>query len=86
MLDEDVVWRFHCIVGGTFRGQWHKGIKKTVWVCTVYAQAELKEVLLRFLPFMGERRKVRLLKALEFLNEREQARGANDYSQLSGHC
>ena len=83
MTDEDVVRRFHEVVGcGSVTGPKPNGKrldgedKKLVWTWGAGAQGDVTHILSLFLPYMGKRRKLRALEALSFIVPRLHAREA----------
>lgn len=70
--DEDVIQRFHNIVGfGSFLGPYkhsHKGKERWVWQVQNYK--ECKQVAELFLPYLGERRRDKAEEMISIINGR----------------
>lgn len=68
MTDKDVVERFRDVVGvGKIYFEPHKK-HKPAWNWVLFRQAEVRDLLDKFLPLLGERRACRALDALDSLD------------------
>lgn len=75
--DEDVVKKFHSIVGGnTVSGpniREDRPNEKPTWRWNVSSKSDVERILNLFLPYLGIRRKERALLALERINARPES-------------
>ncbi len=75
MCDEDVLRKFNSIVGvghisGPYNYNKNKNVRyKSVWKWSTAKRDDVRKLLTRWLPFLGERRKVRAISALKRLDQ-----------------
>jgi hypothetical protein len=75
MTDEDVIQRFHEVVGcGAISVEWRKDGHKTLYRWHVARTSEVRVLLTAFLPWLGERRRRVALDVLAVLLENPGAR------------
>lgn len=65
MTDEDVVKKFHSVVGcGQFRGPYARGIHKVRWDWTLSKHGDIERLYDKFKPYLGVRRSKRFREVL----------------------
>jgi len=66
MTDEDVLRRFHDIIGiGTICGPYRRGSYKPHWIWCGAGSENVQAILAAFWPFLGERRKARAVETMK---------------------
>ena len=67
MTDFDVIDRFHKAVGcGTVRPHTTRADRKDAWVWQASAEADVRRLLIQWLPYLGMRRAHKALDALDY--------------------
>lgn len=83
MTDEDVIRRFHRAVGfGRVTGPHKNRNVKPIWRWRLQNHRDSHALLVRMLPYLGERRRARAVDILQWIEERPRFKWPTDQQEL----